>query len=762
MNRAALLLTLFVVPVPALAQYQYPFQDPAAPVEARIDNVLSLMTLDEKIAVLGTRGIKVPRLGIKGTGIGEAISGVVLGGGGDAIMAEAMADPQAAMQAMQASGFDMSDMDMSAMMAKPVATTQFPEGVGLARTWDPALVRQAGAVIGSEARYIYENEKTARAALILLTPNADLARDPRWGRTQESYGEDPFFNGTIAVALIKGLQGDDPKYWQAASLLKHFLANSNERGRYGSSSDFDMRLFREYYSVPFRMGFVEGGARSYMTAYNAWNRVPMTSNPIIRNITMKEWGVDGVICTDAGAFTNQVSKHKFYPNRTEAAAATIKAGISMFLDGYRKDVKAALDQKLLTEADIDAVLRSNFRTAIRLGLLDLSSPFASLKGAPDPVNSEKHNAIARQVSLESIVLLKNANNFLPLDKQAIKSIAVIGPRANAVLLEGYSGLPPYTVSPLDGIKREVGSGVVVNYAADNKDDAAAKAAKASDVAVVVVGNQPMCGPYKGLLLGFVSDDADCPTPGEAMENRDRKSIDLDHEGLIQEVYKANPKTVVVLVSGFPYAINWTQQNVPAILHTSHAGQEEGTAIADVLFGNYSPAGRLVQTWPKSVDQLPPMMDYNIRHGRTYMYFQGEPLYSFGYGLSYTTFKYSKLRTSAAALTRDGQIMVSLDVTNTGARDGDEVVQLYVKHLGSKVERPQKELRGFQRVHLAAGETKRVEIPLEAQTLAYWDEATSRFEVEDEPIQIMLGGSSADIKLAQTVKVTRGFNLQVQP
>jgi beta-glucosidase len=711
------------------------------------------MTLDEKIAVLGARGIKVPRLGIKGTGIGEAISGVVLGGGGDAVMAEAMADPQAAMQAMQAAGFDMADMDMSAMMAKPVATTQFPEGVGLARTWDPALVRQAGAVIGSEARYIYENEKTARSALILLTPNADLARDPRWGRTQESYGEDPFFNGTIAVALIKGLQGDDPKYWQAASLLKHFLANSNERGRYGSSSDFDTRLFREYYSVPFRMGFVEGGARSYMTAYNAWNRVPMTSNPIIRNITMKEWGVDGVICTDAGAFTNQVSKHKFYPNRTEAAAATIKAGISMFLDGYRKDVKAALDQKLLTEADIDAVLRSNFRTAIRLGLLDSTSAFASLKGAPDPVNSEKHNAIARQVSLESIVLLKNANNFLPLDKQAIKSIAVIGPRANAVSLEGYSGLPPYTVSPLDGIKREVGSGVAVNYAADNTDDAAVKAAKASDVAVVVVGNEPMCGPYKGLLLGFVIDDADCPTPGEAMENRDRKSIDLDHEGLIQEVYKANPKTVVVLVSGFPYTINWTQQNVPAILHTSHAGQEEGTAIADVLFGNYNPAGRLVQTWPKSVEQLPPMMDYNIRHGRTYMYFKGEPLYSFGFGLSYTTFKYSKLRTSAARLARDGQIMVSLDVTNTGARDGDEVVQLYVKRLGSKVERPQKELRGFQRVPLARGETKRVEIPLKAQTLAYWDEATSRFEVEDEPIQIMLGGSSADIKLARTLKVT---------
>jgi len=752
---AALILTLFVGFVPARAQYKYPFQNPSAPMESRIDNILSLMTLDEKIAVLGTKGIHVPRLEIKGTGIGEAISGVVLGGGGDQLFADALSDPQGAMKAMTAFGLDLTDMDMSIMSAKPVATTQFPEGVGIARTWDPALVRQAGAVIGSEARYIYENGKTPKSALILLTPNADLARDPRWGRTQESYGEDPFFNGTIAVALIKGLQGDDPKYWQAASLLKHFLANSNERGRYGSSSDFDARLFREYYSVPFRMGFVEGGARSYMTSYNAWNKAPMTSNPVIRNITMKEWGVDGVICTDAGAFGFQVSKHKFYATRTEAAAATIKAGISLFLDGYRKDVKAALDQGLLTEADIDAVLRSNFRTVIRLGLLDppSSTPYGSLKGGPDPVNSEKNNAIARQVSLESMVLLKNANNFLPLDKQAIKSIAVIGPRANAVALEGYSGLPPYTVSPLDGIKKAVGPGVVVNYAADNTGDAAVNAAKASDVAVVVVGNQPMCGPYKGLLIAFASDDADCPTPGEAMENHDRKSIDLDQESLIHEVFKANPKTVVVLVSGFPYAINWTQQNVPAILHTSHSGQEEGTAIASVLFGDYNPAGRLVQTWPKSLAQLPPMMDYNIRHGRTYMYIKETPLYPFGYGLSYTAFKYSNLRTSAANLPRDGQVTVSLDVTNTGARDGDEVVQLYVKHEGSKVERPRKELRGFQRVHLARGETKTVEIPLKAQTLAYWDEAKSSFVVEEEPIQVMVGSSSADVKLERTVKVS---------
>ncbi len=748
---AAFILSLLAALAPAGAQ-QYPFQNPALPTEARIDNILSLMTLDEKIAVLGTRGIHVPRLGIKGTGIGEAISGVVLGGGMDEVMADAMKDPAAAMKAFQEFGFDMADMDMAAMSAKPVATTQFPEGVGLARTWDTALVRKAGDVIGSEARYIYENGKTARSALILLTPNADLARDPRWGRTQEAYGEDPFFNGTIAVALIKGLQGDNPKYWQAASLLKHFLANSNERGRYGSSSDFDMRLFREYYSVPFRMGFVEGGAKSYMTSYNAWNKVPMTSSPVIKNITMKEWGVDGVICTDAGAFGFQITKHKVYPSRTEAAAATIKAGISLFLDGYRKDVRAALAAKLLTEADIDAVLRQNFRTVIRLGLLDPDNPYKSLKGAPDPVNSEKNNAIARQVSLESVVLLKNADNFLPLDQKNIKSIAVIGPRADAVLLEGYSGLPPYTVSPLDGIKKKLGSKVAVTFAADNKNGAAVKAASTSDVAIVVVGNQPLCGPYKGLLTGFAKDDAKCPTPGEAMENHDRDSIDLDQEALIKEVFEANPKTVVVLVSGFPYAINWTQQNVPAILHTSHSGQEEGTAIADVLFGDYNPGGRLVQTWPKSVEQLPPMMDYNIRKGRTYMYFKGEPLYSFGYGLSYTTFRYSNLRTSAPTVKRDGQITVSLDVTNMGVRDGDEVVQLYVKHKGSKVERPHKELCGFQRVFVRSGETRKVEIPLKAETLAYWDEAKSTFVVEAEPIQLQLGSSSADIRATRTVKV----------
>lgn len=732
--------TLLALSIPALAQYQYPFQDPAFDTEKRIDNVLSLMTLDEKIAGLGMSGVAVPRLGIRGTAIGEALSGVVLGGPMQKIIEAFPNVPESA-------------------KTLPTPTTQFPQGVGLGRTWDPDLVRQAGAVIGSEARYIFENGKNAKAFLVLLTPNADLARDPRWGRTQESYGEDPFFNGTMAAALIRGIQGNDPKYWQAASLLKHFLANSNEHGRYGSSSDFDVRLLREYYSVPFRMGFVDGGARAYMASYNAWNHVPMTVNPILENITVKEWGVDGIICTDAGSLGNLVSQHKAYPNLKQAAAASIKAGINMFLTIFedpKTAIKDALADHLIAEADIDAVLRGSVRTELRLGLLDPPSmvPYSQLKGAPDPVNSPQHNAVALRVARESVVLLKNAQNLLPLDRRAIKTLAVIGPRANEVLPDFYGGVPPYAVTPLAAIRAKVGPGVEVRHVVDNTDGAAVKAAQSADLAIVVVGNHPTCGRTAQQLLQGLMTTSGCVVPSEGMEGSDRQTLTLEQEDLVKDVYQANPKTVVVLVSSAPYAITWTQQNVPAIIHMSHNSQEEGTAIADVLFGDYNPAGRLVHTWPKSTDQLPPMMDYNIRHGRTYMYAKEEPLYPFGFGLSYTTFQYANLRASADAVKAGGEITVSVDVTNSGARDGDEVVEFYVRHLGSKVERPARELKGFARIHIPRGQTRTVSVPLKAVSLSFWDESQNQFVVEPESVEILAGASSADVRLRKTLEIGR--------
>jgi beta-glucosidase len=736
----AALIVAAVAAGPSSAQTQYPFQDPTLDLEKRIDNILSLMTLDEKIASLSPSGVAVPRLGIPGTRIGEALSGVVLGG---------------PMQSLAAS-FPGAPAEMR---AAPVPTTQFPQGVGLARTWNPALLRKAGDVIGSEARYIFENEKSPRSFLVLLTPNADLARDPRWGRTQETYGEDAWFNGTMAAAFIRGIQGDHPRYWQAASLLKHLLANSNEANRYGSSSNFDERLLREYYSVPFRMGFVEGGARCYMASYNAWNGVPLTVHPLLKDLTVKEWGVDGIICTDAGSLGNLVRQHRSHPDMAEAAAASIKAGISMFLaifEDYKGAVKTALAEGRLAEADIDAVLRGDLRVAFRLGLLDPPAlvPYSKLKGAPDPVNSPGHNAVARQVARESIVLLKNSAGLLPLQSRNLRSVAVIGALADVVLPDFYGGSPPYAVTPLSAIKARLGPTVTVSYAADNKDGAAAKAAQSADVAIVVVGNHPTCGRTPQELIGGLMQNAPCADPTENMEGADRSSLDLTQEPLVKDVYAANPHTVVVLVSSAPYAVNWTQANVPAILHTSHNGQEEGNAIADVLFGDYNPAGRLVQTWVRSVDQLPPMMDYDLRHGRTYMYLQGEPLFPFGYGLSYTTFAYSGLRTSASRMGPDGEIMVRLEVKNTGPRAGDEVVQLYVRHQGSKVERPLKELRGFERVALQAGERKTVQMKLRASALAYWDEKAGRFVVEEEPVRLIVGGSSSDVRLETTVTVSR--------
>jgi beta-glucosidase len=475
------------------------------------------------------------------------------------------------------------------------------------------------------------------------------------------------------------------------------------------------------------------------------NGIPMTAQPILKDITIKEWGVDGIIVTDAGALDGMVRGHKYFPDLPTAAAGALKVGINQFLDGIYKDsITKALDQNLITMADIEEVMKGSFRVMIKLGLLDPPEmvPYTRIKDGPEPWTTEANKAVARQTTQEAIVLLKNKDNLLPLDKSKLKSIAVVGQRSNDVAWDWYSGAFPYSVTPLDGIKNKVGPGVKVNFALNNDNNAAVEAAKASDVAIVVIGNHPTCD------AGW----AKCEPLSDGKESIDRRAIDLQpvQEQLIEDVFKANPRTIVVLKASFPFAINWVQQNVPAIVHMAHNSQEEGNALADVLFGDYNPAGRLVQTWVKSMDDLPPMMDYNIRHGRTYMYFKGEPLYPFGFGLSYTTFAYSKLRTDAPRLAAGGMVTVSVDVRNTGKRDGQEVVQLYVSHVGSKVERPIRELKGFQRISLKAGETKTVKMRLQAKDLAYWDAAKKQWVVEEDKVNLMVGGSSADAKLQQAI------------
>jgi beta-glucosidase len=550
--------------------------------------------------------------------------------------------------------------------------------------------------------------------------------------------------------------------------LKHLFANSNENTRTSSSSDFDERLMREYYALPFRRAFLEAGVKGYMSAYNAWNGVPMVVNPVLKNVVSKEWGADWNVSPDAGALGHVVDGHHYYKTMDEVYVNALKVGVNNLGGGAfgratgpaMPDVmKQALADGRITESDIDAAIKGKFKTVIRLGLLDppARNPYSRIgaAGEPEPWTTERHKTVARDVARESVVLLKNSPRLLPLSRQSMKSIAVIGPRADNVLSDFYTGTTPYSVSVLQGIRNTLGSGATVNYAPNNDNDAAVTAAKSSDIAVVVVGNDPMCGSANpGEAFNPDGSTKPCGDPGEGREGRDRESLNLAaaQETLIEQVLAANPKTIVVLVSSFPYAINWAEQNVPAILHMTHAAQDQGTAIAEVLFGDYNPSGRLVQTWPMSVDQLPPLMDYDIRKGRTYLYFKGKPLYPFGYGLSYATFAYSNLRLSSARLARNGAITVSVDVKNTGKRDGAEVVQLYVQHPQSKVTRPLNELKGFQRVALKTNETRTVQIPLTAASLAWWNEPQHAFEVESEPIRIFIGRSSADVELQGTLTV----------
>jgi beta-glucosidase len=729
-NQIVILLCVFTcgLGVGRTQQPNYPFNDPSLPMEKRIDNLLSLMTIDEKINCLSTN-TGVPRLGVMNYGSSEGIHGVV--------QREARGKRQ------------------------PITTTQFPQPPGMGASWDPELVREAAGVEGYEARFITQTAKYDRQILMLWGPQSDLGRDPRWGRSEEVYGEDPFLNGTMTVAFTKGLQGDDPKYWQAAALLKHFLANENENDRNGSSSNFDERLFWEYYAVPFRMAFLDGGAKAVMASYNAWNGTAMAVNPILKSIVRDQWGVD-VISSDGGAVKLLVVPRHLFPDQKAAVVACLKAGLNQFLDTYKDETKAALKDGEITEAEIDELLRPKFRVTIRLGLLDPPEmvPYSKIKDSPEPWNTDKDRDVSRRIALESVVLLKNENNILPLDKSKIKSIAVIGPLADQVHWDWYGGTPPYAVTPLQGIKDLVGPDVKVNYAAYDTPDGEADAMKAasdSDLAVVVIGNDPTCGPdeaheWYSTPTGGGGGTLPCTVPSDGREGRDRESIELAQEQIVKQVFIKNPKTIVMLISSFPFAINWSEANVPAILTMAHASQDEGTALAKVLFGEYNPGGHLVRTWPKSADQLPPSMDYNIRDGYTYMYFKGEPLFPFGYGLSYTTFKYSNLRTSSQELAKEGTVTVSVDVTNTGSREGDAVVQMYVKHLNSKVKRPQEELEGFKRVTIEPNETKTVEIPLKASSLAWWDEKLPGFRVEAEPVRVMVGNSSNDIEASTTVKV----------
>ncbi len=685
----------------------YPFRNPGLPLEERVRDLLARLTLEEKLSLLPQDQAAVPRLGMRAFKTGtEVLHGV-------AWLGEA---------------------------------TVFPQAIGLGSTWNPDLLRRIGAAVGDEVRGYYYRDPE-KSSLNVWSPVVDLLRDPRAGRNEEGLSEDPFLTGRMSVAYSTGLRGDHPFYLKTAPTLKHFFAYNNEDDRETTDCSLDPRNLREYYWRAFRPAIEAGTALGVMTSYNMVNSRPNTLSPHLED-GVRTWNDQTLLIVgDACGPSLIVDRQKYYEDHAEGHAAAIRAGLDSFTE--MKDTKTftaehirqALRRGLIAPQDLDRAIGHILSIRIRLGEFDPDNPYAGITDSV--ILAPEHKALAREAARQQLVLLKNEEATLPLDPAGVKRLAVIGRRADEVLVDHYSGTLPYTLTPLAAIREKLGTRAEVSYAVDNKDGAAAGIARSADAVIVFVGNHPTCD------AGW----AQCSEPTEGKEAVDRKAIHLPEEDLIREVYAANPRTIVVLISSFPYAIVWSKEHIPAILWSSHAGQELGAAVADALLGDAAPAGRLTQTWYKSLDGFPPITDYDIIRGhRTYLYFEGEPLFPFGHGLTYTTFRYENLELGADRIQADGSVSISADVTNTGSRESDEVVQLYVHARRSRVQRPIKELKGFERVHLAPGERRTVRFTLPTADLALWDVTRGKWTVESGVYDLMIGRSSADIRLRASITI----------
>ena len=809
-----------------------PFEDPARSWAERIDDLLDRLTLTEKIALLHQHQPAIPRLGIDSFRTGtEALHGLAWLG----------------------------------------PATVFPQAVGLASTWNRSLVRAVGAAVGDETRGFHHKDPE-RGGLNVWAPVVNQLRDPRWGRNEEGYAEDPLLTGAMATAYAGGLRGDHPRFLKTAPTLKHFLGYNNETRRDTSSSCLGPRVLHEYELPAFRAPIAAGVAVAVMASYNLVNGRPAHLSPLIGD-QLRAWYEDILLVSDAAAPSNVATIQAYYPDHVSSHAALVRAGVDSFTDNDDRAAPTlerlteALDRGLLTEADIEQAARRVLMVRFRLGEFDPpeTNPFADI--TEETINCPAHQALAREAARQAIVVLKNERELLPLPAGP-RRVAVIGPLADALYEDWYSGTLPYAVTPSRGLAERLGAAsvsvvegvdrvalraygdgvaghvvasadpggaslrivapgnegdtaffelidwgngirairavangrhvtvddegmlvndqlrpngwivretfrlmprddgeVVIRHIASGRfvvidadgalcargeglDDAAgfrveliasgraaaAAAAAAADVAIVVVGNHPLIN-------------------GRETEDRTDLALPPAQEALLKAVHAANPATVLVVQSSYPFAIEWAQEEVPAILWSAHGGQEFGHALTEVLFGDYAPAGRLTQTWYASAADLPELLDYDvIAADATYLYYRGEPLYPFGHGLTYTTFAYDQLTCSADTVDADGEVTVSVRVTNTGSRASDEVVQLYTRQQRSRVKQPLRQLRGFERVHLAPGAHTTVEFALPAAALGCWDVTRDRWVVESARHSIHIGRSCLDIHATAAISV----------
>ncbi len=821
------------------------------PMEERLEFLVKELTLEEKLQCLTIRAPEIERLGLKSFMIGgEAAHGV---------------------EARHDQGLNKGE---------PAFTTTFTQPIGMSATWDTELLEKVGTVTGTEARAVYK--KKNNIGLSRWGPTIDMERDPRWGRTEEGYGEDPYLTGKLSSAYIQGLQGRDNFYLRCGATLKHFYANNEEEGRECSSSSLDPRNKYEYYLEPFRRAIVEGRAEAIMTSYNEINGIPAIVNMEIQELAKDKWGLKGHVVCDMGDLEQTVTKHKYFETDAQTLAYGLKAGVDCFNDREEVVIAAAreaLKRGLIREEDIDRALGNTFATKLHLGMYDRgnSCPYTDI--GSEWLNCKEHKDICLEVAKKAMILLKNDKELLPLKATLEERIAVVGPLANMWCKDWYSGLPLATVTSWEGLKNKFSPGVLsladgsdrikiragerylavradgtlfltskvdaevfehtdwgdnrhtlratsiqkflmadmdtgsilaskdevfswfvqevfylqnVGRAADgsmnnilecwnhtpisvdDEDRLIFDSSKGYEEStdnegkdITLIDNTLM---NNGAIFSFeivtnginqavdLAKEADkviavmgCHPIIHCKEGVDRINLTLPAEQrkLLQSLKRVNPNIILVLITNYPYIIDWEKENLPAILMTASGSQELGTAIAKAISGDFSPAGRLNMTWYLREEQLPPKRDYDIIQGkRTYQYWDGEVLYPFGYGLTYTKFIYENLLVTQET----DHIKLKLGVKNIGFSDSDEVVQLYVKQLSSRTTRPIKQLKGFQRIYIPAGEVKEIVFLLDYEELKYYDVVTGTMILEDSDYKFVIGASSEDIRLETTIHV----------
>ncbi len=689
LRRIAVALALSVAAGLAAAQDARPvWLDSSLPSEQRAADLVRRMTLEEKATQLVNQARAIPRLNIPAYDWwSEALHGVAVNG-----------------------------------------TTEFPEPIGIGATFDPAAIHEMAEVIATEGRIKHAQDVRAGHSdifegLDFWAPNINIFRDPRWGRGQETYGEDPFLTSRLGVAFVTGLQGDDPHYYRVISTPKHFAVHSGpEPTRHTANVPISMHDELDTYLPAFRATVTEAKAGSVMCAYNSINGQPACANEFLLQDQLRgKWGFKGYVVSDCGAVIDIFKGHHFKPTQAEASAISLQRGMdNECVDFTTKvnddhDYKPYLDavkQGFLKESEIDVALTRLFTARMKLGMFDPPEMVPYSKIDEKLLDSPEHRALARKMANESMVLLKN-DGVLPLRTTNIK-IAVVGPLAvqTKVLLGNYNGTPSHTVSVLEGLRAEFPS-ATINFVPGTKvlrkdSSSAAEAVAAANNADVVIAVVGITSELEGEEMQVNED---------GFKGGDRTSLNLPkpEQELLEAVASAGKPLVVVLTNGSALSVNWANAHANAILEAWYPGEEGGAAVAETLSGRNNPAGRLPVTFYKDVSQLPPFEDYAMK-GRTYRYFKGTPLYPFGYGLSYTTFTYSGLTVPASPITAGNSVIAEVTVTNTGRRAGDEVAQLYLE-FPRVPGAPLRALRSFQRVHLEAGASQRLRFELQPRDLS---------------------------------------------